>query len=75
MNELMKAAFEKRLNELMIEIKNKSEYIDEVLSQYVNGERDLEDLPDGHYQFLLIGAVALYLIRDTKFGFTPHNKN
>lgn len=66
MNEIMKAAFEKRLNELLLEIKNKREYIDDVLSQYVNGERDLEDLPDGHYQFLLIGAVALYLIRNLK---------
>lgn len=66
MNEIMEAAFEKRLNELLLEIKNKREYIDDVLSQYVNGERDLEDLPDGHYQFLLIGAVALYLIRNLK---------
>lgn len=66
MNEIMKAALEKRLNELLLEIKDRSESIDDYFSQYVSGERDLEDLPEGYCRFLLIGAVALLLMRDSK---------
>lgn len=66
MNEIMKAALEKRLNELLLEIGDRRESIDDFFLEYVSGERDLEDLPEGYCKFLLIGAVALYLIRSLR---------
>lgn len=66
MNKIMKAAFKKAHKELESYMRGKDKEIKSVLSQYVNGQKTLDELPENCDLFLMIGAVYLYLKQNSK---------